>query len=228
MNPNLKKWVVRPLLIGIISLGVLLCAGFIVLSTQQQRLVNLAVRELNNQVKGELAIEDSKISLFKNFPYISIGLHNGRFFADKTQTGNPICAFDRLYIGFSLPDLLQQKYDIRILFLKGGYLDLVQAKDGKINLAEKISPQKDSTIQITQTDTTSSFAIDLKKIIIKEMRVSYRDMVSGQKYSTQISKLVSSINMDSSQVTLAVNTNMMLDVTSDTDTTLFRKKSFST
>lgn len=226
MNPNLKKWVIRPLVIGIITLGVLLGAGFIVLSTQQHRLVNLAVRELNKQVKGELSIEDSKISLFKNFPYISIGLHNGRFFADKTKTGNPICAFDRLYIGFSLPDLLRQKYDVRILFLKGGHLDLVQAKDGKINLVEKISPQKDSTIQMADVDTTSSFAIDLKKIIIKEMRVSYRDMVTGQQYSTQISKLVSSINMDSSQVTVAVNTNMMLDVTSDSDTTLFRHKTF--
>ena len=69
MNPNLKKWVIRPLVIGIITLGVLLGAGFIVLSTQQHRLVNLAVRELNKQVKGELSIEDSKISLFKNFPY---------------------------------------------------------------------------------------------------------------------------------------------------------------
>src|SRR5690606_30554143 len=109
MNRAVKKWLVRPLTIIFISLAVLVGAVFVVLSTQQQRLVNIAIGELNKQVKGNLSIENSKISLFKNFPYVSVALHNGRFFADKTKTGKPICQFDRLYVGFSLPDILEQK-----------------------------------------------------------------------------------------------------------------------
>jgi hypothetical protein len=86
MSPTVKKWLVRPLLIIFLSLGVLAGVGFIVISTQQQRIVDLAVAKLNKQFKGELSIEESEISLFKHFPYVSIVLHNGRFFANPSTS----------------------------------------------------------------------------------------------------------------------------------------------
>src|SRR6478752_56476 len=99
MKVIVKKWLIKPLLIIIASLVLLLGIGVILLSTEQQRIVDLAVSELNKQVKGELTIAESQISFFKNFPYISIALHNGRFYGDKTENGKPICQFDRVYVG---------------------------------------------------------------------------------------------------------------------------------
>src|SRR5689334_10613806 len=115
MNPTLRKWIVKPLLIITISASVLAAVGFIILSTQQQRLVNMAVRKLNEQYRGELTIEESSISLFQNFPYVSLVLHNGRFYADKTKQGKPIYEFGQLYAGFSLSDLVNEKYDVKAL-----------------------------------------------------------------------------------------------------------------
>jgi hypothetical protein len=228
MNRSLKKWVVRPLLIIIIFLGVLAATGFIVLSTQQERLVNIAVGELNKQLKGELAIEGSKLSLFKNFPYVSVALLDGRFFADKTKRGKSVCQFDRLYVGFSLPELLEQKYNARILFLQGGYLDLVREKDGSINLFEAQSTQPDtSSIPVAKVDTASSLAVNLEKIVLKEMNISFSDKANGRKFSSRINKLTSSFNMDSSQLAVVLNSEMKLDVISETDTTLFRDKNFN-
>jgi hypothetical protein len=223
MNHSVKKWVVRPLLIIIVSLGVLVATGFLILSTQQERLVNLAVAELNKQLKGELVIEDSRISLFKNFPYVSVALHNGRFFADKTNQGKPICQFDRLYVGFSLPDLLEQKYNAKMLFLQGGYLDLVQEKDGTINLLQTANAPNTNTVQAVK-DTTSSVTVNLKEVIVKEMNISFSDKASGRKFSSHIDELVSSFIMDSSRLAVVLNSDMKLDVVSETDTTLFRDK----
>lgn len=67
MNPTVKKWIVKPLIIAAISVGALAAVGFIVLTTQQQRLVNLAVGQLNQQFKGELLIEGSSIDLLWRF-----------------------------------------------------------------------------------------------------------------------------------------------------------------
>jgi hypothetical protein len=227
MNPTIKKWVIRPFIIITISFGVLAGVSFIVLSTQQQALVNMAVGKLNKQFKGELSIEESRISLFRNFPYVSIALHNGRFFSDKTKTGKPIGQFDRLYIGFSVHELLQGNYDVRILFLQGGYLDLVQERDGTINLLEAQSIQSDTTpVQASKADTASSVSVHLKKIVVTEMNISFLDKASGRKFSTRVGKLRSSFEMDSSQLTFSLNSEMKLDVTSEIDTTLFRDKQF--
>lgn len=222
MNPSVKKWVVRPLLIISISLAALAGTGLLMLSTQQERLVNLAIGELNKQLKGELLIEESQIALFKNFPYVSVALHNGRFFADKTKKGKPLGEFDRLYVGFSVRELLRQNYNAKILLLQGGYLDLVQEKDGTINLIQTLPDT--TSIQAAKTDTATSYVVDLEKIMIWEMNVSFLDRASGRKFSTHIGRLQSSLKMDSSQVSFAANSLMKLDITSGTDTAFFRDK----
>jgi hypothetical protein len=227
MSPALKFWVVRPLIVFAIFLTVLTGVVFTVVTTQQQRLVNLALEKLNKQINGELSIEESSISLFKNFPYVSVALHNGRFFADKTKTGKPIGQFDRLYAGFSLSELLNQNYKVRRLILKGGYLDLIRGKDGTINLleAEKFQPDSTATKQV-KADTTSEVSVHLEKIVIKEMHVSFLDNASGRKIHTRIDDLTSSFDLDSGILKLALISDMKLDVTSENDTTLFRNKAF--
>src|ERR1044072_5231103 len=98
MKSSIKKWVIRPLLILTVTVALLGAVGYIVLLTQQERFVNLAIGELNKRLKGELSIDESSINLFKNFPQVSIVLHGGRFFADKTRKEKPIYAFDDLYV----------------------------------------------------------------------------------------------------------------------------------
>jgi hypothetical protein len=227
MNPTVKKWIVRPLVIVFISSAVLTGILFVVLSTQQQRLVNMAVSELNKQFKGELTVEDSEISLFKTFPYVSVALHDGRFFADKSKKGKPIYEFDRLYIGFSAMELLQQHYNVKILFLQGGYLEMIQDTNGKINLLEAETLQADTIDNRTaEGDEHASIAVDLKKIVLKDVDVSFLDRSTGTKFGTRVNHLTSSFKMDSSLLTLSLNSEMKLDITSHTDTVLFRDKKF--
>jgi len=224
MKSTVKKWVIRPLIVIVIAFLSLAGIAFIVLSTQQQRLVNLAVDQLNQEFKGALAIEESSISLFKNFPDVSVALHNGRFYNDKTMKGKPIAQFDRLYVGFSVPELLKRHYTIQKLFLKGGYMDLVQQKDGSINLLQLQSAPADSTlVEEPQADSTAAVNIQLQKIVIREMNISFLDESTGRKFSTRIDHLTSAVNMDSTQVTLAVTTSMKLDATTATDTLFLEK-----
>ena len=224
MKAIVKKWVIRPLVILGITLVVLVAVAFIALSTQQQRLVNLAVSELNRQLKGELTIGNSSISLFKNFPNVSIALENGQFFADNTKSGKPIGQFDVLYVGFNVRDLLKKNYNVRKLFLKGGYVNLVKQQNGTINLLERETNQTDTVSIAEAQPDTAAVKVQLEKIVIEEMSVSFLDQANGQKFSTQISQLSSTLALDSSQLSLAVSSDLKLDITSPKDTTLFRDK----
>jgi phosphoglycerate-specific signal transduction histidine kinase len=107
---SIAKRILKAFMITTGCFLLLVTIAVVLLFTQQQRITNLAVDELNKQFKGSFSIKKSSIDLFKNWPNVSIALHELRFFSDKTQTGTPIYQAEKLYVGFSLPDILQQRY----------------------------------------------------------------------------------------------------------------------
>jgi hypothetical protein len=193
-----------------------------VLYTQQARLTSLAIRELNKQLPGELVVEGSEISLFQNFPYISIGLRNVRFYGDKQRKGTPLYTLERLYAGFSLPDILREKYNVKVLFLKNGRLDMIREPDGKLNLVEANRIQQDT---ITTAETSSgSLDLDIKKIVLKNIDVSYYDQTSKQRLSTHIDKIKTAFSANDSLINASLEGGFEVDVSSPGDTVLFRHK----
>src|SRR6185312_1901824 len=94
---------------------------------------------------GELAVGGSDISIFQNFPYISIGLNHVQFYPNKQPGARPLYEAERLYVGFSLPDILQQRYRVRAIALKNGHLDLIQQPDGQLNIVEASRMAPDTT-----------------------------------------------------------------------------------
>ena len=224
MNPNLKKWVVRPLIVAGSVLAIIIITGFFILSTQQERLVNLAISEVNKQLKGELIIGESSIALFKHFPHVSVGLYEGRFMPDKSKNSPAILEFDQLFIGFSLSDIINEKYDIKKILLQGGRLDLVQEADGTLNLVEAQRREETPVNAVAESSSDSATVIELEKITVKQLNVSFVDKASGQKFVSRIEDLSSSLKLDSVQMALKVGGEMEVDIFNSGDSVLFRDK----
>jgi uncharacterized protein involved in outer membrane biogenesis len=226
MTRKTRKRLIRFILIPVISLVVLVLVAVAILYSQQQRLVALAVKELNKQLPGELVVGGSNISPFQNYPYISIGLKNVQFYASKSKAGKPIYEAERMYVGFSLPDILKQKYHVKVIALKNGHLDLVQDNTGKLNIIEASRITTDTTAAI---DTTSTeLDLDIKKVVVKNMNISFLDKASGQHITSQISKIQSSFKADSLQIQANLQGAMLVDYTRPGDTSLFRNKHLET
>src|SRR5580765_7013080 len=136
MKPKARKRLIRFVLFLPVCLVLLLIVAITILYFQQDRLVSLAIKELNKQLPGELVVGGSNISAFQNLPYVSIRLNNVQLYASKQKTGKPIYEAERMYIGFSLPDILKQKYRVKAIVLRNGHLDLVQDNSGKLNVVE--------------------------------------------------------------------------------------------
>lgn len=222
---NIARRILKALLITAGSFLLLIVIAVVLLMTQQQRITNMAVEELNKQFKGAFSIQKSSIDLLKNWPNVSIALHELKFFADKTKSGSPIYQVDKLYVGFSLPDILQQQYNVRRIFLKGGHLHMVREKNGQVNLLEAQSILPDTTSSATaEPDSSAALHIDLKKAVLKDLDISFLDKTDGRYYNAQIEKITSSFKTDSATIRVALETNLVLDLTSATDTTFFRHK----
>lgn len=217
-----RKRIIRVLFILVAVFLVLIGIGVGILYTQQKRLTNLAVSELNKRLPGELVIAGSEISPFQNFPYVSIGLRKVRFYGDKQRKGKPLYEVERLYVGFSLPDLLREKYNVKVIFLKNGHLDIIKELDGKVNLVEANRIQQDT---ITTTGSSSgSLALDIKKIVLKNMDISFLDQTNGQRITSHIEKIKTSLKADDTDINATLIGGFDVDVSSPSDTVLFRHK----
>ncbi|WP_207512620.1 AsmA-like C-terminal region-containing protein [Longitalea luteola] len=226
MKSKTRKRLIRFLLIPVIVLVLLVATAFTMLVTQQSRLVKLAVKEFNKKLSGTISVESSKISLFENFPYISVRLNNVRLYGGKSTTQKPLFQAERMFAGFSLKDILNQNYNVKVIGMKNGHLDVVAEKNGQVNIVEASRITSDTT---TATDTAQSpLKLDIRKIILRNMAISYLDKPSGRHIVTQIERIQSSVQNDSLKINAALTGKFVIDYTSPGNSTLFRQKHLET
>ncbi|NIG56467.1 AsmA-like C-terminal region-containing protein [Chitinophaga sp. Cy-1792] len=193
-----------------------------ILYSQQQRLTQMAVKELNKQFTGELVLGSSNINPFAHFPYISIVLHDVKFYANKKMDTPPMYQVEKLFVGFSLPDILRQHYKVRILVLNNGEVHINRKTNGNLDIVEAHTLPAATT---TPADTAAeAMIIDLRKIVLKNILVTYHDDAGGYKVKTHLDKVTTGFSMNAEHMALDLESKMELDFISKTDTTLFRNK----
>jgi hypothetical protein len=226
MTPKTRKRILRWTLIPIFILLILVGIAATILFTQQERLVRMAVTELNKKLPGELVVGGSDLSLVQNFPYISIGLKNVKLLPGKTMGVTPIYEAERMFIGFSIKDILNQQYHVKVILLKNGHLDLIQDSTGQLNIVQAVSIAPDTA---AQTPTTSQpLDLDIKKFVLKNMRITYRDPKSGQRIEAEIPRIQTSLRDDDGKIAVDSKGSFVLDLTRPGDTTLLRHKHIET
>jgi len=226
MTRKTRKKLVRWILIPVVTLVLLVCIAAGVLFSQQERLVKLAVNELNRQLQGELEVGGSDISVFQTFPYISIGLRHVQFYASKLKTGNPLYEAERMYVGFSLPDILKQQYHVKVILLKNGHLDLVKDSSGELNIVEAVHIAPDTTAK--KTTASKTLDLDIKKFVLKNMRISYFDRTAGQRIIADIDRIQAALRDKDGKINADLEGALVADYTRPHDTTLFRHKHLKT
>lgn len=226
MTPKTRKRIIRWTLFPIAGIILLVGIAVAILYSQQQRLVKLAVGELNKRLPGELAVGGSDISLFQNFPYISIGLNQVQFYPNKQPGTRPLYEAERIYVGFSLPDVLQERYRVRAIALKNGHLDLIQEPDGQLNIVEASRMAPDTTASTQKQGP--GLDLDIRKLVLKNMTVSYLDPRQGQSLVTHIDRIQASLKDNDQSINATLDGKMLVDYTRPGDTTLFRRKHVET
>jgi len=226
MKRQTRKRLVRLIFIPIISLLILVIIAITILFTQQERLVHMAITELNKKLPGELVVEGSDLSLFQNFPYISIGLKNVKLLPGKTRGVKPIYEAERMFVGFSLPDILKQQYHVKVILLKNGHLDLIQDSTGELNIVEAVKIAPDTTTKTTAS--SQPLDLNIKKFVLKNIRVTYLDPKSRLRVEADIARIQTAFSDDNGKISADSKGSLILDFTRPGDTTLFRHKHVET
>lgn len=106
---------------------------------KQDEIVQHLLKTVNKNFKGKLEIKDSHISLFDNFPYISIDLEQVKVFEDKTADSSILANINEVFLGFDFWTIVSGKKDINDIKVKDGTLELIQHIDGRFNIEIALS-----------------------------------------------------------------------------------------
>jgi AsmA-like C-terminal region len=216
----LKRWKFwRRCIIWLIIAPIVLFFGVVLLVYwKQDAIVQELITTLNEDFVGEIEIEDSHVSPFENFPYISIDLDNVKIYEDKEDHKEPILHVEDAYAGFDIWTLLSGDYDIKVLELKNGYIHAIQHEDGELNIVKALASKK------PVEDLEEEFHIHLKSIELINIDIYKLNEANDLMIESFVEHADLSFKTSEEHVLAGVDAKLEMNIIKDGDTTFFKHK----
>ena len=128
-----------------------------VLYIRQDNIVKEIVNDMNQDFHGAFEIRDSHVSLFENFPYVSIDIEGFKVHETKKRKSPAVLDLDHLYAGVDVFTILFSNVQIKKIKAQNGQVNLIQHKDGTLNIANAFKP-------VNQQKKTEDYHLNIQKI----------------------------------------------------------------
>lgn len=161
---------------------VLLAAGLIgYLLANKNQIKKYALEQLNAQLDAKITINNIDITLFKQFPKVSLDMHLVRI-TDPTQPKQYLLQAEHVYIGFNIYDILRKQYNIKLIAIDSAQLNLYTDLAGKSNY------------NILKQDTTTAenqrFLLSLKEVKLNQVNVVYLNRANKQHHDLRLQDII--------------------------------------
>jgi hypothetical protein len=188
------------------------------IQSNQSDIIKSEIEKLNREHQGLILVGDSELSLFDNFPYISVKVYDVQIFETKEDNASVIMDVKDIYIGFNLQDILKGNYDIQSLKVEEGVFNMVIHEDNTTNIGNSLA-------STTETETSST-NVHFKKIQFKNLDIH----TLNEATNTDIEKFIytgqGGFTLKDSIIAGHIDTDFELNVIKNGDTTFIRKKHF--
>jgi hypothetical protein len=219
---SFKFWL-RASLITALSVIVLFLGVVALAYWQQKWVVQRLLSWANENYKGEIVIKGSHISAFANFPYISIDLEDLYIYEEKDRSNCPIVKVKDAYLGFDFWTIISGKYDLKSIKLSEGDLNLIQHKDGSINLTNALSPS-DTT---APEEAAAPFEINLKSLTFKNIDFHKFNETTETDIDLYINNAKAKFKQKGSHIVVGLDSKFEMNVIQSGDTTFIKHKHFN-
>jgi len=215
---KIKKFWKRILLVLIIVPVLLLGGLLLYIQNNQSEIIKGEIAKLNQEHQGLIKISDSDLSLFGNFPDISIKVYDVQIFETKADNAPLIMDVEDVYVGFNLWDIVNGNYDIQSLLVEEGIFNIIIHENNTTNIQNSLASTSE-----TETSTTN---IHLKKIKFKNLDVHTLDEATNTDVEKFIYKGVGGFRQMDSIISGHIDTEFELNVIKNGDTTFIKHKHF--
>lgn len=215
-----RRFFIR-LLVGLVLIPVALFALLIaIVHWKQDAIVQELIAKANEDFAGKLRVEDSHVSPFENFPYISIDLDHLEIYEDKTGDTPPLVDVEDVYLGFDILSVIRGNMEIKSIKLKEGAVKLVQHPDGSFNVSNALSPRHE--VDSPQEE----FHLDLQSIELTNIDLLKINEANNLVVEAFINEACSKFKTSPDHLMVFLDGRFELNVLMDGDTTFIRHKHF--
>ncbi|WP_291779840.1 AsmA-like C-terminal region-containing protein [Cecembia sp.] len=215
----MKPWIKNSLIIIFFLPIVLIGATVAILVFKQEAITQKAISAANSQFVGKLTVENSRVSILSDFPYISIDLRGVAFFENKAKDTRPFYEAGHLYLGFNIWDIIEGNYKVKSISISDGHADLVKYPNGDINilLAKGIESG-------TREEEGEMVGFELAKVKISNFIISFEDKSDTMSYKVEVDEWKSSIRKREGNFAFDLKGNLIFDLLRHGKPTFFSEK----
>ena len=206
-NPKFRYRLKKTVVALLIIISVLGAIGVFIGFFYEDTVKHIIISELNKRLNTEIIVQDVEndiqFSVFKKFPYASVSFSNVKVMdaiKTKKQKGCLLEA-SSVSLQFSIWDVLFGKYRIK----------KIEAEEGNVNI--KIYKDRTDNYHFWKpsTDTTGSdFALDLQKIMLDHMGISYVDYGQHQDFKVFAKDIILKGEFSGKDYTLNIDGNLFV------------------
>ncbi len=169
----------------------------------KDEICGIVIEEVNQHLKAKVSVEKVDLAFWGSFPNLSVDFNNV-FIQDSYENSTPkdtLLHSERIRLKFNPMDIWEEKYDVKQIEVAPGTVQLKINKKGEVNY-DILKPTKDTT--------ASKFKLQLKEVILSEIRFSYDNQSTGQAYSSNINELELAGAFSEKQFVLESKTQMLI------------------
>ena len=215
----------RTLVILIVGLTSLLLIAVSLAYSHKDELIDKALSQFNESVEGKLALENTRISPFENFPYISIDLHHISILESKAADSDTLLNVEDVYVGFDLWSIVSGDYEVKKVKLSNGFVKIVQHTDGSLNLSNAMAS---TTASDSSAATESSpLNLSLDAVTLENIDVLKINEANNIVAEVFIENITSSLSMSDDHIKADFDSKMLFNLILDSDTSFLHHKHLS-
>lgn len=196
-----------------------LCATVLYINIKQNSIIKDHIADLNKTHKGFVAIGNTHLSLFSNFPNISFKVDDLKINETKKDNSPVILDVKDIYVGFNLWDILKGNYTLRSLIVEDGFFDLVIHEDKSLNLLNALK-------SFDETESEEPIDFKLQKIKLHNLDIHKKDEGANTDLETFIYEADGGFNIDNEVISGHIDTTFEMNLIKDGDTTYIKHKHF--
>ena len=167
------------------------------------------VAAVNTGIHGQIEVGNVGLSLFANFPQAVIKLNDLRMYENKPDSTElvPVMGIGSLGATIHMIDAIKGQYNIQEVSLSGGSIYIINYKDSTLNILNALGESD----EIDTTAAEGKIYVDLEKISISKVKMTYWDQLADQLAVSHLNSLHSKILLEGDSLSGIVDLDFQLD-----------------
>lgn len=202
------------------SLILLVFIGFYFFESKLKQQIIITI---NEHIDGEIMISTIEYNLFSTYPNAQLKIENVEIYENKNDRSSEglILKLEEIQASLNLDNILDGNYVIDELSVNDGMLNVINYEDSTLNILNAIGDSPKSE------EAGEPISLELKKTKIRNFRIDYSDYINKQVVSTNLDSLQLGLKLNDDMLFGNVSFDLKLNTLSTNDKKLFENHRIS-